>query len=212
MVGHRSYIHYMSHNLIESGDITVMDVYEKVESVGKLIGVAPSTVKKYYSLFEQEGYKFKRSNEGYVLFSNHDINLLKELIILKNRSGMTVQKAVKQLVKDEVISDITDISDMTNDVTVISKQITAVMSDMTDMKQLLKEQNELIMQQHEDSKQEKEVLKQVLRGLENKVEQSKVESLRTSMELKKTLKEIAENEAAPTKEAEEKKKWYHFWK
>lgn len=60
-----------------------MDVFEKVESAAKIIGVAPSTVKKYYLLFEQEGYKFKRSNKGYVLFSNHDIDLLKELMILK---------------------------------------------------------------------------------------------------------------------------------
>lgn len=189
-----------------------MDVYEKVESVARLIGVAPSTVKKYYSLFEQEGYKFKRSNEGYVLFSDYDINLLKELIILKNKSGMTVQKAVKRLVKDEVIIDITDIPDTTIDMTVISKQVTAVISDMTDMKQLLEEQNEHIKQQQEDSKQEKVELKQALRGLENKVEQAKVESLRTSMELKKALKEITEIEVAPTKEAEEKKKWYQFWK
>ena len=201
----------MSHNLIESGDITVMNVYEKVESVARLIGVAPSTVKKYYSLFEQEGYKFKRSNEGYVLFSDYDINLLKELIILKNKSGMTVQKAVKHLVKDEAISVITDISDTTIDMTVISKQVIAAMSDVTDMKQLLKEQNEHIKQQQKDSKQEKVELKQALRGLENKIEQAKVESLRTSMELKKALKEIAEIEVAPTKEAVEKKKWYQFW-
>jgi len=202
----------MSHNLIESGDITVMDVYEKVESVARLIEVAPSTVKKYYSLFEQEGYKFKRSNEGYVLFSDYDTNLLKELIILKNKSGMTVQKAVKQLVKDEAIFNITDISDTTIDMTVISKQVTTVMSDMTDMKQLLKEQNEHIEQQQKDSKQEKIELKQALRGLENKIEQAKVESLRTSMELKKALKEIAEIEVAPTKEAVERKMWYQFWK
>jgi predicted transcriptional regulator len=31
----------------------VMDVFEKVERTAKIIGVAPSTVKKYYLLFEQ---------------------------------------------------------------------------------------------------------------------------------------------------------------
>ena len=124
-----------------------MDVFEKVESAAKIIGVAPSTVKKYYLLFEQEGYKFKRSNKGYVLFSNHDIDLLKELMILKNQSGMTIQKAVKEIVKNKVVTDTTDITNKNADITIMARQVATVITEMAELKQLVKEQNELIKQQ-----------------------------------------------------------------
>jgi hypothetical protein len=55
------------------------------------------TVKKYYLMFEQEGYKFKRSNEGHILFSEHDISLFKELIHLKNQPEMTIQRLLSKL-------------------------------------------------------------------------------------------------------------------
>src|SRR5438309_414522 len=84
--------------------IASMGVYEKVEGVAKLIGVSPSTVKKYYAMFEQEGYKFKRNNEGHILFSNYEIDLLKELIVLKNQPGMTLPNAVKQIAEMEGMS------------------------------------------------------------------------------------------------------------
>jgi DNA-binding transcriptional MerR regulator len=127
--------------------IIVMDVFEKIDSVAKIIGVAPSTVKKYYLMFEEEGYRFKRSYEGHILFSGHDVELLKELIILKNQSGMTVKKAVKQIVKDEVITDTPAIADTPIDVTVMAKQVTTVVTEIAELKQMIKEQNELIKQQ-----------------------------------------------------------------
>jgi DNA-binding transcriptional MerR regulator len=160
--------------------MTIMNVFEKVEGVAKRIGVAPSTVKKYYLLFEQEGYRFKRSHEGYVLFSDHDIDLLKELMFLKNQSGMTVQKAVKEIVQHEGVTDTTDIMDTKIDVAVMSKQVATVMTEMAELKQLVKEQNELIKQQQ----------KYINERLEER-DRKLMESLRESQEERKVLLQIA---------------------
>lgn len=174
-----------------------MDVFEKVEGAAKIIGVAPSTVKKYYLLFEQEGYKFKRSNEGHVLFSNHDINLLKELIVLKNQSGMTVQKAVKELVKSEVITDATDMTDTTTDITVMSKQVATVMAEISELKDLVKQQSEFMQQQNELIQQQQKYIDQRLEERDQKL----MESIRLGQEERQTLLQIAAQQ-------EEKKKGF----
>lgn len=144
-----------------------MDVYEKVDGVARILGVAPSTVKKYYLLFEQEGYRFKRSQEGHVLFSNHDIILLKDLIFLKNAPGMTVPLAVKRIVDDEGITDATVATDMNQGMTVITKEVATVMAEMTELKKLVLEQSKLIEKQQKYIEtrldQHDEVLMQSLR-------------------------------------------------
>jgi hypothetical protein len=118
-----------------------MDVYEKVEGVAKLIGVSPATVKKYCTLFEREGYTFKRNDEGHILFSNYEIRLLKELMTLKKQPGMTVLKAVKQIANKEAtsvkgVTDIKPVSEETTgsnltDMSPVSDEITG--SNETDM-------------------------------------------------------------------------------
>ena len=176
-----------------------MDVYEKVESVAKLIGVSPSTLKKYYTMFEQVGYQFKRNNEGHILFSNYEIDLLKELIVLKNQPGMTLPNAVKQIADTEGITSIkanSDSSAMSNDptisartdVSIMTKQVEAVMTEITELKKLIKEQNELIkLQQTQlESMKQRDVLM--------------VQSLKQAM-----VERIVLNEIAANKEKEEKK-------
>ena len=178
--------------------ITVMEVFEKVEGVAKIIGVAASTVKKYYLLFEQEGYKFRRSQDGHVLFSAHDVGLLKELIILKNKPGMTVQKAVKQIVENQVMTVTTDTTDITTDmtditdvITAMTNQVTTVVTELSELKQLIKEQNEVIKNQQ----------KYIDERLEQRDRQL-MESLRESQEERKALLQIA------AAQEEEKKKGF----
>jgi DNA-binding transcriptional MerR regulator len=179
-----------------------MDVYEKVEGVAKLIGVSPSTVKKYYTMFEQEGYRFKRNNEGHILFSNYEIDLLKELIVLKNQPGMTLPNAVKQIaemngmtsVKAE--SETTTLSNETEgldgaDMSISTKQIASVMAELVELKQLIKEQNELVkLQQAQlESMKQRDVLM--------------VQSLKQAM-----VERIVLNEIAANKEKEDKKDFF----
>ena len=182
--------------------IASMDVYEKVEGVAKLIGVSPSTVKKYYAMFEQEGYRFKRNNEGHILFSNYEIDLLKELIVLKNQPGMTLPNAVKQIVEMGGMTSVKAESETTTmlketegldgaDMLIITKQVASVMAELAELKQLIKEQNELVkLQQAQlESMKQRDVLM--------------VQSLKQAM-----VERIVLNEIAANKEKEDKKGFF----
>lgn len=165
-----------------------MEFYEKVDGLARAIGVTTSTAKKYYLLFEEHGYNFKRNQQGQLLFSQDDINLFKELMLLKNEKGMTVPKAVKEIVKDKVITDITDITAKTEDITVITKQVTTVMTELAELKQLVKNQNEIIEKQQEDFK--KQFLKQEA-YIKDSLEQRDKTLITTLREMQESQKEIA---------------------
>lgn len=81
---------------LEVMTIMYIEFYEKVDGLAKAIGVTTSTAKKYYLLFEEQGYNFKRNQQGQLLFSQDDIDLFKELIVLKNEKGK--QKWWKRLI------------------------------------------------------------------------------------------------------------------
>lgn len=81
---------------------TAMNTYLKVEDVANLLEVTPSTISKYYLLFEKNNYRFKRSNKGSLMFSDNDVELFRKLIELKNTPGLTVEKAVVQLLEENI--------------------------------------------------------------------------------------------------------------
>ncbi len=168
-----------------------MEFYEKVGGLTRAIGVTTSTAKKYYLLFEEHGYNFKRNQQGQLLFSQDDINLFKELMLLKNEKGMTVPKAVKEIVKDK---DITDITAKTEDITVITKQVTTVMTELDELKQLVKNQNEIIEKQQEAY-------------IKDSLEQRDKTLITTLREMQESQKEIATS----LSEEKNKKKWWQRW-
>ena len=131
--------------------MTDMEVYESVESVAKMFGLSPSTVKKYYGLFEKAGYRYKRNNQGSIIFDSYEIDMFKDLIFLKNQPGMTVSKAVREIVQREGMSDV---SDTNADVTIMPSQVTTIMTDLEELKEIIKKQNEMILHQTDQTKME----------------------------------------------------------
>lgn len=85
-------------------DKTVMNTYLKVEDVANLLEVTPSTISKYYLLFEKNNYRFNRNNQGKLMFSDNDVELFRKLIQLKNAPGFTVEKAVVQILEENVVN------------------------------------------------------------------------------------------------------------
>jgi predicted RNase H-like nuclease (RuvC/YqgF family) len=141
------------------------------------------------------------------LFSQDDINLFKELMLLKNEKGMTVPKAVKEIIKDKVMTDTTDITDITattEDITVISKHVTTVMSELDELKQLVKNQNEIIEKQQEDFK--KQFLKQEA-YIKDSLEQRDKTLITTLREVQESQKEMATS----LSKDQAKKKWWQIW-
>ncbi|MBU8855696.1 DUF3967 domain-containing protein [Bacillus sp. FJAT-26377] len=190
--------------------VMYMEFYEKVDGLARAIGVTTSTAKKYYLLFEEHGYNFKRNQQGQLLFSQDDINLFKEFMLLKNEKGMTVPKAVKEIVqgKGKVITDTTDITDITvttEDITVITNQVTTVMTEIEELKKLVKDQNVIIQKQQEDFK--KQFLKQEA-YIKDSLEQRDKTLVTTLREMQDSQKEIA----ATLSKEEDKKKWWQIWR
>ncbi|WP_242214896.1 MerR family transcriptional regulator [Bacillus cereus group sp. BfR-BA-01383] len=116
-----------------------MSIYKNVNEVAELLSIAPSTVKKYYLLFEPQ-YRFKRNNQGLLMFSDYDIDLFRNLIRLKNNSGMTVAKAVEQILKEEGKSDVNDIAD----------QVKTIKTEISSLKELIQQQNIIMIKQQKE--------------------------------------------------------------
>lgn len=123
-----------------------MEVYEKVDSVASLLNIKLSTFKKYYGEFEKHGYRFQRSSEGHVLFSEHDIEMIREFVDIKNHPSMTLQKAVKEVLIKEGILDITDTTYTNSDIALMAKQVETASEDMRLLKELIQQQTEMMMQ------------------------------------------------------------------
>ena len=79
-----------------------MSLYVKIDEAAQMVGLSTSTIKKYYLMIEEKGYRFNRSSQGQLIFSEVDIEMFKRIIVLKNEPEMSVQKAV-----DHVVTSIT---------------------------------------------------------------------------------------------------------
>ncbi|KEZ47171.1 MerR family transcriptional regulator [Metabacillus indicus] len=73
----------------------------KINEVAVLLGITSSALKKYYLLFEKNNYKFTRSKQGHLVFSEYEVELFKKLMHLKNVPGNTVEKSVELLLNKE---------------------------------------------------------------------------------------------------------------
>ena len=103
---------------------------------------------------------------------------------------------------------LTDLADISNvkDVSDMSDQVMAIMSDISDIKTVNQLLIDEIRQMREESNKREQEMKQEIRTLGNKYEQSRVEELRLILEIKKAIAETASTEDA---QEEETKKG--FW-
>lgn len=114
-----------------------MYTYLKVEDVANLLEVTPSTISKYYLLFEKNNYRFKRNNQGNLMFSDNDVELFRELIQLKNAPGFTVEKAVVQLLEENVVNTKQEIKKVEKE---LRKQFLQLGQEMNEQFELINKQ------------------------------------------------------------------------
>lgn len=172
-----------------------MSVYRGVNDVASMLDMSPSTVKKYYLLIEDKGYRFRRNQQGQVMFGDHDVQLFKQIIILKNEPGMSVHKAVEKITS--AITDITIYSPPeepldTTDMTVMIKQMEEMQKAMNLQNNiLLKVQNEL-----NELKEEQKFSRKLIES--NKIETNNKELDYKGMveETNRMMKEVMEMFAA----------------
>jgi hypothetical protein len=130
-----------------------MELLRKIDDVAHTLGFTASTIKKYYLLFEQHGYRFQRSNQGHVMFNDDEVELFRELVKLKNEPGITLPKAVEMIITsmtditvmtEEVITDMTDIKVITEHLMVLKELAISQQSQINSLIQEQKKSNQLI--------------------------------------------------------------------
>lgn len=180
--------------VITDTNVTGM-IYDTV-TVGKMLGVQESTIRKYCALMQKNGYEFNKNNVGHRIFYSKDIEVLKKIVDLKNSGSLTLNEAVKTILKSD-ISDITDITPASNSsYDELLKQFEEFKSEQMNFNKALLEQL---------GKQEDYIKNSI-----NERDRKLVTALKESLETKKQIAEIAEEVA---KEREKNKKsWWQFWK
>ncbi|WP_262120319.1 DUF3967 domain-containing protein [Bacillus subtilis] len=174
-----------------------MNVFAGVDDVARELGLSPSTIKKYYLLIEENGYRFTRSRTGKVIFSERDLEIFKRLIQIKNEKGIKVVDAVKT-----VISSITDVTVWKESAAATEFEEPPV--DITVMKETMEQMHEIIKKQQKQIDQLLESQNQTQKLLESgSTDRDKLllQSIRETQELKQL---ILENN--------KKKKWWQFGK
>ncbi|MGP1910657.1 MerR family transcriptional regulator [Metabacillus sp. JX24] len=169
------------------------DMFMRVNEAAAAVGIAATTVKKYTGLIEKLGYEFERNNQGALIFSNSDIEMLRSIVQLKKKKNVTLEEAIKQ-----VLSDMVEIEDVSNTSSADIVDMSAVKNMARDMSNMAVMMDTLIKQNEELSK----TVNRIQEG--NKREEERqlllTQSLKATLEVKKML--IAQQEAAPTKEGD----------
>ncbi|MCQ6281648.1 MerR family transcriptional regulator [Bacillus sp. EB600] len=197
-----------------------------VKEAAKAVGLSESTVKKYMNKVEKfSSYRMERSNDGKLVFSELDINLLRTVNKLKKMKGYTVDVAIRQAISDILglsddpnqsngsstelvdMSDVKNGPDMSVRFNVISDKIDKVICHNQELENQNKEQAEFNKFLVEKLDHQERYIRESL----ERRDQALLESIRALQEEKKALIEVAAATAAAVKEDPKKKIWWKFW-
>lgn len=199
-----------------------MGVYHNVESAAKLLNLNENTFTRYYLDFEDMGYTFKRSQDNKLLFSESDLELFREFLVLKNQPRMTKKKAIEQLittpetvinVKAQELSSL--INMFKNGFEDLKGHSAQSMKELKELKEQLQEFKMIQGQLEEFEKQKlNDRDKLLMDSLRETQERKQIEQERKQLELenKKELEEIKkmlldQQEVAASKSTK-KKSWF----
>lgn len=169
--------------------------YDTLE-VSKVLGVQESTIRKYCTLMQKNGYQFHKSSVGHRMFFDKDIEVIKKITILKNTSSLTLEQAVKSILNVN-IDDITDIEPISNN------DFSQLLQHFEQFKNEQMQFNQKLLGQLE---QQQSYIKDSLEERDRKLMFSIKESMETRRQLTATINEIEKQ-----KEQRKKSRWL-FWK
>ncbi|MDG0860373.1 hypothetical protein [Staphylococcus equorum] len=187
-----------------------------VEDLANQLGVSTSTIKKYYLLIEDKGYKFRRNVHGNLTFTQDDVELFKAIFKLKAQPKSSVNDSI-----DKALGVITDTTDITTDFNVSretnSEDITdiTVMTDMNetleDIKKFMETQDNTIKDQNTLIREQSRMIDELVRS--NRQNQKLLESDNKNSLLEENLAETNElkNMIKELQESSDKKPWWKIW-
>lgn len=189
-----------------------MDIFMNVEDLAKRLNISNSTVKKYYLLVEERGYKFRRNIQGHVNFSQKDFELFKLILNLKNRPKTTVKEAIDEALNNfgdeysiEPKEDISNTQPVSNeDMTVISKKLDDIEFHVKQQNSIIEQRDQMIRDQDDMVNELISSNKRISKMLNDKKEENDLlrETLKENEEIKNLLLEMKEKE---------ENKWWKFW-
>lgn len=153
-----------------------------------MLGVQESTLRKYCALMQKHHYEFNKNSVGHRIFYPRDVEIIKEIVTLKNSGSLTLSEAVKAILESD-IDDITDTASIAN----------------TDYSKLL----EVFETFKNNQMQFNQKLLEQLEKQQNYIENSINER---DKKLMLAIKESMETRSQLAAEEEKKKSWWKFWR
>lgn len=164
------------------------------ETVSNILGVQSSTIRKYCALMQKHGYEFNKNSVGHRIFYSKDVEVIKQIVDLKNSGSMTLTEAVQTILN----SDIEDITDVTDMAVVVDPSYEKLLEQFKNFKDEQMEFNKKLLEQ---IKKQEDYIKNSILERDRRL----IAALRESMETRNQLIDIAT-------ELKNKKPWWQFWK
>ena len=195
--------------ITDISDTTIVgELIVDTTTVSKMLGIQESTIRKYCTLMQKHQYQFNKNSVGHRIFYPEDVEILKEIINLKNSSSLTLNEAVQAIV-ESATSDITDIAPITSpDHRKLQDQFEAFKDEQIQFNRKLLEQLE--KQQKENSQLLEQLVSQqdyIKHSIEER-DKKLMHSIKESMEARR-------QQAAAEAEKESVRKkatWWKFWR
>ena len=167
-------------------------IYDTV-TVSEMLGVQESTLRKYCALMQKHHYEFNKNSVGHRVYYPKDVEVIKEIVKLKNSGSLTLNQAVKAILESD-IDDITDAAPMAN----------------PDYSKLLEEFETFKNNQMQFNMKLLEQLEKQQNYIENSVEERDKKLMLAIKEYMEMRRQIAAEQAELEKK--KKKSWWKFWR
>ena len=162
-------------------------IYDTV-TVSKMLGVQESTLRKYCALMQKHHYEFNKNSVGHRVYYPKDVEVIKEIVTLKNSGPLTLSQAVKTILESDM-DDITDTAPIANpDYSKLLDVFETFKNNQMQFNQKLLEQLEKQQNYIESSIDERD------------------------KKLMLAIKESMETRRHLAAEEEKKKSWWKFWR
>ena len=166
-------------------------IYDTV-TVSKMLGVQESTLRKYCALMQKHHYEFNKNSVGHRVFYPRDVEIIKDIVTLKNSGSLTLNEAVKAILE----SDIDDITDATS---IANPDYSKLLEEFETFKNIQMQFNQKLLERLEKQQN----------YIENSVDERDKKLMLAIKESVEARRQIAAEEAEVEKE--KKKSWWKFW-
>lgn len=169
-----------------------MKVYSPSDIAG-VLQVKEPTLRKYSLLLEKQGYSFQRNNQNQRWYSDNDVVVLRKLVTLKNNGDMNLEDCAKAVfLWSKEGNETLPSTDIHSDTERYNNDITELKNTVSKLMGIVEQQEKIIKEQF---RQQQEYLDSKL----NQRDETLIQALRESQEVKKLLLEqkTVEDEKKP---------------